>query len=73
MRIGTVLGAALLVLGAFIAVRGLNYTRNRSVLKIGDLEAKVEEQRAIPAWVGGALALAGIGLIAYSARGRGNA
>lgn len=70
MRLGTILGVALLVLGGYIGLRGLNYTRHRSVLKIGELEAKVDEERAVPTWVGGAIALAGIGLIVYSARGR---
>ena len=73
MRLGTVIGAVLLVLGAFIGLRGLNYSAQRSVVKIGEFEAKVEEQRTIPVWVGGLIFFAGLGLIGYSRSRRGDA
>ena len=73
MRLGTVIGAVLLVVGAFIGLRGLNYSTQRSVVKIGEFEAKVEEQRTVPLWVGGVIFLAGLGLIGYSLSRRGDA
>jgi hypothetical protein len=73
MRVGTVIGAVLLVIGAFIGIRGLNYNTQRSVVKIGDFEAKLEEQRTVPLWVGGLIFFAGLGLIGYSLSRRGDA
>jgi hypothetical protein len=73
MRLGTAIGAVLLILGAFIGLRGLNYSTQRSVVKIGEFEAKVEEQRTVPVWVGGVVFFAGLGLIGYSLRRRGDA
>jgi len=73
MRLGTVIGAVLLIVGAFIGLRGLNYSTHRSVVKIGEFEAKVEEQRTVPVWVGGAIFFAGLGLIGYSLSRRGDA
>lgn len=73
MRLGTALGTLLLVIGAFIALGGLHYSAQRSVVKIGEFEAKVEEQRSVPNWVGGAIFFAGLGLIGYSLRRRGDA
>jgi hypothetical protein len=70
MRPLTIAGILLAVLGAFILVRGLTYRSDRSVLKVGDLEAKVEERRTIPPWVGGVALLGGIVLIGMGARGR---
>jgi hypothetical protein len=71
MRLGTILGVVLLVIGAVVGLQGLKYTTHRSVLKVGDFEAKVEEDRVVPVWVGGVLVLAGLGLIAYSQGRRG--
>lgn len=73
MRLGTLIGTVLLIVGAFIGVRGLNYSTHRSVVKIGDFEAKVEEQRTVPVWVGGVIFFAGLGLIGYSLSRRGDA
>jgi hypothetical protein len=71
MRLGILMGAALLILGGVVTFRGLNYSTHRSVLKIGEFEAKVEEQKTVPLWVGGVLAVGGLGLIVYSLQRRG--
>jgi hypothetical protein len=71
MRLGILIGAALLILGGVVTFRGLNYSTHRSVLKIGEFEAKVEEQKTVPLWVGGVLAAGGLGLIVYSLQRRG--
>jgi hypothetical protein len=62
-------GIVLLLIGGFVAFRGLSYRSDRSVLKIGDVEAKVEERKAIPTWVGGVLILGGIAMLVAGARG----
>lgn len=68
MRPTTIAGILLLALGAFILFRGLSYTSNRSVLKVGEFQASVEERRTIPAWAGGLIAVAGIGLLVAGRR-----
>ncbi|MBA3555043.1 MAG: hypothetical protein H0W29_09840 [Gemmatimonadales bacterium] len=71
MRPMVVVGIILLALGGFIVFRGLSYSSDRSVLKVGDLEASVEERRSVPVWAGGLAAAAGLVLIAAGARRRG--
>ena len=62
-----IVGILLAALGGFILVRGLTYTKDKSVLKIGDLQASVEERRTIPAWVGVAVIVGGLVLIGAAA------
>ena len=63
MRPVTIAGVLLLALGAFILFRGLSYTSDRSVLKVGEFQASVEERRSVPAWAGALIAVAGIALL----------
>jgi len=68
MRIGLIVaGLILATLGAIAASGKLDYTRDREVLKVGELSAKVEEQRRLPEWVGGVGIVLGVGLIALGA------
>jgi hypothetical protein len=71
MRPATLGGILLIALGAFILFRGFSYTSNRSVLKVGELEASLEERRTVPAWAGGVIAVAGLVLLVAGARRRG--
>jgi hypothetical protein len=61
------IGILVAAIGGFILVRGLTYAKDRSVLKIGGLEASVEERRSIPAWVGVVGVVGGLILIAAGA------
>jgi hypothetical protein len=63
MRVSLVAGAILAVLGAFIIISGVSYTREESVFKLGDLEAKVQQKRRIPEWAGGIALGAGLVLL----------
>ena len=63
MRPATIVGIVLLALGGFILFRGLSYTGTRSVLKVGDFQASVEERRTVPAWAGGLIVVAGAALL----------
>ena len=56
-----VLGAILIALGVLsLAYEGITYTRSRTVVNVGPIEARVEEKRTIPLPpVLGGLALAG--------------
>lgn len=74
MKPQMILGIVLVGLGAFILLRGLSYGSGRSVVRVGDFQASVEEQRAIPAWVGGVALVAGLLLVgAGSVKRRGGA
>lgn len=66
------IGLALVAAGIIaLAYQGITYTRSRTVLNVGPIEAKVEEKRTIPLPpVLGVLALAGgILLLVVGARG----
>ncbi len=65
-------GILLAALGGFVLVRGLTYTKDKSVLEIGGLKASVEERRSIPTWVGVIGLVAGVGLIVAGAGKRGS-
>lgn len=54
------IGIALIALGAFLLGRGVTYRAQRSVLKIGEFEASVEEQRPLPVWIGGGVVAVGL-------------
>jgi hypothetical protein len=70
MRPLSLLGVVLLAIGAFIVFRGLTYKDRDEVLKVGGVEASVEQERAIPTWVGGAALVAGIVLLAAGMKRR---
>jgi hypothetical protein len=70
MRPLSIVGILLLAVGAFIVFRGLTYKSRDEVLRVGDIKASVEEQRAIPTWVGGAAIVAGVVLLAAGMKRR---
>lgn len=63
MRAVQISGAILIAVGLFVIIRPPSYTREESVIKFGDLEAKVQQQHAVPGWVGGVLLGAGCVLV----------
>ena len=70
MRSLTILGVILLAAGLFVILRPPSYSREESVLKLGDLEARVQQQRTVPGWIGGALLGAGCVLVVFGVRKR---
>lgn len=68
MRPLAIAGLILMVLGGFVLFRGLSFTSQKSVFKVGDFQASVEERRDVPAWAG-ALAIAG-GIVLFMAGSR---
>jgi hypothetical protein len=68
MRVLQILGAILILGGLFVLIKSPSYSSDKSVLKIGDVEAKVSQEHAIPPWVGGAGVVAGVILIVVGAR-----
>jgi hypothetical protein len=70
MRYLTISGVVLIAAGLFVILRPPSYSSEQSVLKLGDLEAKVQQQRTVPGWVGGALLGAGCVLLVLGVRKR---
>jgi hypothetical protein len=68
MRILQILGALLIAGGLFVLIKAPSYSSDKSLFKIGDVEAKVAQEHAIPPWAGGAALAAGVVLIVVGAR-----
>jgi hypothetical protein len=68
MKPSLIIGIVLVVLGGFVLVRGLSYSSDRQVLKVGDLKASVEEKRAVPTWVGALAIVGGLALVVAGSR-----
>jgi drug/metabolite transporter (DMT)-like permease len=68
MRILQVLGVVLILGGLFILINGASYSSDKSLFKIGDVEAKVSQDHAIPPWAGGAALVAGVVLLVAGVR-----
>jgi drug/metabolite transporter (DMT)-like permease len=68
MRILQIVGALLIAAGLFVLIKSPSYSSEKSVFKIGDVEAKVAQEHEIPPWAGGAALAAGVVLIVVGAR-----
>jgi hypothetical protein len=68
MRILQILGALLIAGGLFVLIKSPSYSSEKSLFKVGDVEAKVSQDHAIPAWAGGAALAAGVVLIVVGSR-----
>jgi hypothetical protein len=63
MRASLIAGLILIAAGIFMILRPLHYPSDRSVLKLGNFQAKVEAERTVPEWVGGIVLGAGVVLL----------
>jgi hypothetical protein len=70
MRPLALLGILLLLFGAYVMFRGFTYSSKEEVLRVGELKAEVQSEKAVPPWVGGAAIVAGVVLIAAGSRRR---
>ena len=68
MRALQVVGAILILGGLFVLIKLPSYSSEKSLLKIGDVEAKVSQEHAIPPWTGGAAVVAGVILLVAGTR-----
>jgi hypothetical protein len=64
-------GLLLLVLGGVVLLHGLSFTSQKSVLKVGDFQASVEERREVPTWAGALAVAGGLVLLVAGSRRRG--
>jgi drug/metabolite transporter (DMT)-like permease len=63
-------GIVVVALGAFVLVRGISYPSNHHIMRIGDFQASVQQDRAVPQWAGIAAVLGGAVMIGVGLRGR---
>jgi drug/metabolite transporter (DMT)-like permease len=68
MRMLQILGAILIAGGLFVLIKAPSYSSEKSVFKVGDVEAKVSQEHAISPWAGGAALAVGVVLIVAGAR-----
>ena len=64
-------GLVLIAAGLYLVFKGVTYTQEQSVLKIGEFEAKMQQQRRVPEWIGGVALGAGVVLVVVGIRRRG--
>jgi len=68
MRTGFIIaGIIIAALGIAGWMGKLNFNHDKEVLKIGDLSAKVQEEKSVPQWLGGIAVLVGAGLVVVGA------
>ncbi|HUX73782.1 MAG TPA: hypothetical protein VMV25_07830 [Steroidobacteraceae bacterium] len=53
MRIFQILGALLIAGGLYIMIAAPRFASEQSVFKVGDFQAKVQQQKPVPPWIGG--------------------
>jgi hypothetical protein len=70
MRPLSLAGLVLMGLGAFLFLRGASYSSREDVVNIGGLKVSAERQHPIPTWVGGVVAVVGLGLVIAGTRQR---
>jgi hypothetical protein len=63
MRFRALIGAALILVGGIIIARGVHYTTRHNVMDMGGVRLSMDEQQPVSPWIGGVLALVGLGLV----------
>ena len=70
MRALQIIGAILIAIGLWVLIRPPSYTREHSVLKLGDVEATVQHEQPVPGWAGGIALGAGAVLLVVGLKRR---
>ena len=68
MRMVQIIGVLLIAGGLYILVKSPTYPSDKSIFKVGQVEARVREDREIPPWIGGAAVAAGLVLVVAGVR-----
>lgn len=63
MRAVQISGFVLIAIGLWIIIRPPSYSHDETVLKFGDVEAKIQQQRPVPRWAAGIGLGAGIVIV----------
>lgn len=71
MKPTVIVGIILAVLGAAIILTGgLDFSSQRSMMRVGDLQVSAEAHRVMPPWVGGVAVVGGLLLVGAGVRQR---
>ncbi len=68
MRPMAIIGAILIAAGLYVVIDGASFTKDKTVAKIGSLEANVKQRESIPPWAGAVAIVAGVVCIVAGAR-----
>lgn len=72
MKAGVIVGVILIAIGIYVVAGQASFKSDREVLKIGGLEASVQESRVVPPWTGAvAIAVGGVLVFAGMRAGKG--
>lgn len=63
MRASLIASLVLIAAGLFLILRPPHYSSDQSVVKLGGFEARVQQERTLPGWVGGLALGAGVVLL----------
>ena len=63
MKVSLIAGLVLIAAGVLLILRPPHYSTEQSVFKLGDIEAKFQQERTLPDWVGGVVLGAGVVLL----------
>ena len=70
MRAIQIIGAIMIAAGLFILIKSPSYSSDKSLFKVGSVEATVSQDHVIPPWAGGAILVAGVVLVVVGLRKR---
>jgi hypothetical protein len=70
MRVLTISAIVLMLAGVWIIVRPPSYSQEERVFKLGDIEAKVQQEHPVPGWIGGIALGAGAVLLVVGLKKR---
>lgn len=70
MRAMAISGLVLIAIGLWAVLRPPSYSTEESVLKLGDIEAKMQREHTVPGWVGGLALGAGLVLVVVGLKKR---
>jgi hypothetical protein len=63
MKVLQIIGALLIAGGLYVLIKGASYPSDKSIFKVGNVEAKIEQRHDIPPWAGGVAIGAGVVLL----------